>query len=417
MDAQRVRPAMLAAALVLALAATQHADAASHRTSNFIVTAPTKAFAVEVAEAAERYRHDLAIEWLGEELPQWHSPCPISLRVGSHFGAGGATSFMFQRGVPYGWRMTIQGSEERILDSVLPHEVNHTIFATHFGRPLPRWADEGACTTVEAASERAKQDRMLIEFLTTRRGIAFNRMFAMTEYPADIMPLYAQGYSLARYLIAQGGKKKFIEYLGDGMSNGDWEAATQRHYLMKDLSELQITWLDWVQQGSPNIDSTNQAIASSSSLEPADRAGPSSASPAGRLVPVQLASATTHGEATASQPPLSPDGSWYASRRDTRQATETGSGNRSTPEKVVAVGSTTRPSANLQWVSPRQALPTATTSIAQTDTPQSDQSRARPQMPQPARLTILEWMHPARPADAPPLPVSRHEEPLAPLRR
>ena len=414
MDAQRSRSAILAAALVLALAATQNAEAASHRTSNFIVTAPTKAFAVEVAEAAEQYRHDLAIEWLGEELPQWQSPCPIRLQVGSHLGAGGATSFMFQNGVPYGWRMNIQGSQERILDSVLPHEVNHTIFATYFGRPLPRWADEGACTTVEAASERAKQDRMLIEFLTTRRGIAFNRMFAMTEYPSDIMPLYAQGYSLARFLIAQGGKRKFVEYVGDGMNSGDWEAATERHYVMKDLSELQITWLDWVRQGSPNIDSTNQAIASSSSPEPTDRAGPSSASPAGRLVPVQLASATTHGEATTSQPPLSPGGSWYAGRRDAPQATETVSETRPTPGNVVAVSSTTRPSANLQWVSPR---PAATTSIAQTETPPGDQSTARPQMPQPARLTILEWMHPARPADTPPLPVTRREEQSAPLRR
>ena len=27
----------------------------------------------------------------------------------------------------------------------------------------------------------------------------------MTEYPADILPLYSQGYSLARFLIDQKG--------------------------------------------------------------------------------------------------------------------------------------------------------------------------------------------------------------------
>ena len=89
----------------------------------------------------------------------------------------------------------------RILDSVLPHEVTHTIFATHFRRPLPRWADEGACTTVEHHSERQKQQMFLIDFLHTGRGIAFNQMFAMKEYPQDVMPLYSQGYSLARYLV------------------------------------------------------------------------------------------------------------------------------------------------------------------------------------------------------------------------
>ena len=104
---------------------------------------------------------------------------------------------MFDRGEVFDWKMNIQGSRERILDSVLPHEVTHTIFASYFRRPLPRWADEGACTTVEHRSEIAKQERNLIEFLKTGRGIPFSQMFAMKEYPSDVMPLYAQGHSLA----------------------------------------------------------------------------------------------------------------------------------------------------------------------------------------------------------------------------
>ena len=104
--------------------------------------------------------------------------------VGPHLGAGGATTFTFINGQPRDWHMEIQGSRERILDSVLPHEITHTIFATHFGRPLPRWADEGAATSVEHVSERTKQDQLLIQFLTSNRGIAFNHMFAMKEYPA-----------------------------------------------------------------------------------------------------------------------------------------------------------------------------------------------------------------------------------------
>ena len=118
---------------------------AGYRTENFIVTAPTPDVARDVAETAEKMRRDLAIEWLGHEIDPWQDKCPITVNVGSHLGAGGATSFMFENGRPFGWTMSIQGSRERILDSVLPHEVTHTIFATHFGRPLPRWADEGAC--------------------------------------------------------------------------------------------------------------------------------------------------------------------------------------------------------------------------------------------------------------------------------
>jgi len=240
--------AVLAAA---ALGWSGEARAAGHRTANFLVDAPTEQLARRIGDAAEQYRHDLAVEWLGAPLPRWSRPCPIKAQVAPHLGAGGATSFVFDAGEVFGWTMTIQGSEERILDSVLPHEVTHTIFASHFRRPLPRWADEGACTTVEHPVERARQHRLLIEFLTTGRGIAFPEMFAMREYPADVLPLYSQGYSLARYLIERGGRHKYVTFVGEGLATDDWGGALTRHYGVGNLAQMQQIWLDWVKQGCP----------------------------------------------------------------------------------------------------------------------------------------------------------------------
>jgi hypothetical protein len=276
MDARLSRVAVLAAAFfslgiqnAVANYPTHQAIAVgprqSCRSQNFIVSAPTPDFARKVCETAERYRKELAMEWLGRELAPWESPCPIQVQVGPHLGAGGATSFVFRGGHPSDWTMTIQGSRERLLDSVLPHEVTHTIFATHFGRPLPRWADEGACTTVEHASERGKQHQLLIQFLKTDRGIAFNQMFAMREYPSDILPLYAQGFSLARFLIAQGGKPKFVKYVGDGMRSNNWPQATKKHYGYANLSVLQVTWLDWVRTGS-SLDAIKSPLGSPSTM-------------------------------------------------------------------------------------------------------------------------------------------------------
>ena len=202
--------------------------------------------------AAEQFRRELSLEWLERELPDWSGPCPILAHVGPELGAGGRTSFMFRERQPYGWEMEIQGSRERILDSVLPHEVTHMIFATHFGGPLPRWADEGACTTVEHHQERRKQEQWLVQFLKTERGIPFNQMFAMTEYPSDILPLYSQGYSLARFLIVQGGRPKFVSFVGQGMETGRWSAAVTQYYGYESLGKLQQSWVDWVKQGSPS---------------------------------------------------------------------------------------------------------------------------------------------------------------------
>lgn len=241
MDARTLRP-LVALCAFLCLGA-------GHRTQHFLVTAPTPQLAQEIGEYAERYRRELAIEWLGRELPPWSAPCPIQAQVAPNLGAGGATSFAFHGNRPIDFRMTIQGSRERILDSVLPHEITHTIFATHFGRPLPRWADEGACTTVEHTSERRKQEQLLIQFLTTNRGIAFNQMFAMMEYPSDMLPLYSQGYALAQFFIAQGGKRKFVNYVGEGMQTNNWTATTRKYYGYESLSDLQVTWVEWIRHG------------------------------------------------------------------------------------------------------------------------------------------------------------------------
>ena len=242
MDARLLKFTSCATFILLMGAATGRG--ASYRTQNFLVTGNDDQLAKEVAISAERHRRQLALDWLGHALPPWHSICPIRVTAQPDLSAGGATSFGFHRGRPLGWAMQIQGSRERILDSVLPHEILHTVFATHFGQPLPRWADEGACTTVEHQSEQAKQRDLLTRFLTTRpsRGIAFNQMFPMREYPRDILPLYAQGYSVTQFLLARGGKRKFVQFVESGLQNRDWEAALSHHYGFNDLSDLQVSW-------------------------------------------------------------------------------------------------------------------------------------------------------------------------------
>ncbi len=252
-------------------------------TENFVVYAEDASFARRIANEAERFRSELSMQWLGYEIKPWQERCPITVEIGMH--AGGETSFAFMtppqggRGYPTGWQMKIFGSPERLLDAVLPHEITHTIFATHFGRPLPRWADEGACTTVEHVSERTKNHNMLISFLggTPSRGIPFNRMFTMRNYPHDILPLYAQGYSLAKFLIQQKGRRYFLDYLSTGMrverpgaELAAWDSATEKHYGYKDLSELQLAWMDWVRSGASGEQADRPMLAA----KPSGLAGP-----------------------------------------------------------------------------------------------------------------------------------------------
>jgi len=244
MEARILKIASLAILLLASMGAQQ-------RTANFIVETDDPAFARQVSQAAEQYRRDLAVSWLGKAMPNWSQPCMLTVTAGPRLEACGATTFVFSHGEVYDWRMKIQGSRERVLDSVLPHEITHMIFACRFSEPLPRWADEGGATSVEHASEKNKYREMLPGILRSNRGIAFNQMFAIMEYPPDYMSLYAQGYSLAEYLIQQGGRRKYVEFIDDGLKSDNWPAAVERHYGVKGLGALQNTWLAWVRQGSP----------------------------------------------------------------------------------------------------------------------------------------------------------------------
>ncbi len=305
MDATRFRRVGLAAwAGVILFWCGGVATAQNARSKNFLVHAPNQALAEAVARDAERFRNELAEYWLGGRLPDWPTPCPIEVVAGPRLAAQGVTTYT--RSPVGNFQMEVVGTPERILDSVLPHEVTHTVLATHFGRPLPRWADEGICTTVEHSAERNKHEAKLREFLSTRRGIAMNRLFLMTEYPADMLPMYAQGYSVCRFLIEQSGPRRFIKFLEDYMRSPSWTANVREHYGYESLEELQQQWLGWVADGSRSVESyvstrSRQAASLADAATSDSRRGPQAA----------LASA-----AVGNRPEGPLKGGWYQRRRE-----------------------------------------------------------------------------------------------------
>ena len=232
------------------------ATAAQYATPNFVIQTEDATLAKQFAETAEASRKQLTMLWLGHNIPNWSRPCPVRVKVDERLGAGGETSFSFAGGEVYGWTMSIQGPADQIINSVLPHEITHMILASHFRKPLPRWADEGAASAIEDASERQKLNNALIKYLQTNRGISFTRMFAMKEYPDDIRPLYAQAHALVTFLIDQGGHRKYIQFLETAFQNNHWDDALQSYYGFDDLKTLQTRWNRWVAVGMPLTDGT-----------------------------------------------------------------------------------------------------------------------------------------------------------------
>jgi hypothetical protein len=235
------RPFVYVLAALLALPCTLFG--ATHTTQNFVVEAPTADIARQVGEHAEKYRKEKAVLWLGREMPAWGQRCPIKVTV-TMGGAGGATSFAFDNGQILSQQMHIEGSLERLLNSVLPHEVTHTVFAYHFRCPLPRWADEGGAVFSEDDIERDRHDKMVRQILNSGRAIPLRRLLVMKEYPPEVMALYAEGFSVTSFLVGKSNRPAFLNFVADGMDvrRGGWDVALQRHYQIRSVEELEQKW-------------------------------------------------------------------------------------------------------------------------------------------------------------------------------
>jgi hypothetical protein len=225
------------------------AGGAGYRTPNFVVEADTPELARQVGKAAEAWRSRLAKDWLGKELPTWPRPCHVSVRVSSASDPSGQTRLVSDGRKATVQDMLLEGPQARILDSVLPHEMTHAVFATHFRGPLPRWADEGASTVVEHEVQRAQQERRVTEMLLSGSALSVGELFLADDARDHAWAMYAQGYSLTRFLLAQGGKQKFVGFLHEGVSGASWPEAVRRHYGFQSLQELQGQWLAWALPG------------------------------------------------------------------------------------------------------------------------------------------------------------------------
>jgi hypothetical protein len=231
---------------------------ASHRTTNFVVEAPTPEIARQVAEHAEACRLSISKAWLGHELASWNTPCPIKVKI-TRGEAGGLTSFGFRQGKVSDQTMSVEGRLDRILASSLPHEVTHTIFAAYFGGPMPRWADEGASLLSEDLAEFRRHDRIVVDLMARRGNLALETLFSAEEYPSDLMGFYGQGYSVARFLVESGGRPRFLAFVRDGSKSG-WDDAARKHYGLAGTTELDRAWRSWHKVTMDNRKKSAEAI-------------------------------------------------------------------------------------------------------------------------------------------------------------
>ena len=216
------------------------------RTTNFVIISASPEVCQQVAKWAEHYRKEKAIQWLGREMPNWPEPCPLRVKVTME-GPSGATEFTFGMGRVTSQNMQIQGPLDRLIYSVLPHEITHTVFAYHFKTPVPRWADEGGSVLSEDDMERDRHDKLVRSILNKGQQIPMRSLMGMKNYPPQVMCLYAQGYSMTDYLVKRSNKQQFLNYVSAGMHHG-WDQASKSFFGHNNVDELEQAWLNHLRE-------------------------------------------------------------------------------------------------------------------------------------------------------------------------
>jgi hypothetical protein len=219
----------------------------SYRSPHFVVEAPTAEIAARIARGAETNLRDLSQKWLAREPAEWGEPCQISVSLGSENNRGSST-FVFREGRVVRQEMHLEGNLERILDGVLPHEMTHVVLTGYFGRPFPRWADEGGATLAEGELQTTQYREQMRRLLATpSRCIPLRELFGLEHYPRDAFAFYETGFSISRYLVGLKGRREFVAFVTAGM-DGDWNDAVRHSYGFETVEELQTAWLESVRK-------------------------------------------------------------------------------------------------------------------------------------------------------------------------
>ena len=118
---------------------------------------------------------------------------------------------------------------------------------------------------MEHASEQQHQVDLVDRLMHQGRRIPLRMLLNIAEYPRDmeqVMALYAEGYSLSRYLIQLGGRQKFLRFLDDAHRRS-WNQAIQSFYERTSIEQLEADWSRWVIAGRPSSEEQPRTILAS----------------------------------------------------------------------------------------------------------------------------------------------------------
>lgn len=214
-----------------------------------------QAFAQDVLNKAEKYRRDIALRWLGEQLP----PSVGQTTINVSFATTRDDGLTWAKDSPQRKHHTVylSTSPERALGSTLAHEMTHVVLATRFPHPnqLPAWIEEGIASTYDDDARQQTRRATIAWFARTGNWPELAPILTTENIRRKDQHIYAVASSLVEFLLSKGDKRTLLEF-GQSAKKDGYDTALKQHYDFAHVRDLRTAWQAWASQptGMASID-------------------------------------------------------------------------------------------------------------------------------------------------------------------
>lgn len=234
-------PGLLIVGLLVPLTTNVLAAGFQHD-ENFTILAEDELLAADVLASANRFRQQVANDWLRLELPPSVGETVIHVTLSSEEDRGLTWAIDSpNRSMHKIWLTT---SRDRANGSTLQHEIAHIVLATRYPQRLPAWADEGIAGTYDE-QDRINTRRQIIQwYAQTENWPTLESVFQMPAIINTDKKAYSVAASVTEFLLTRADKPTFVEFAAAGQQAG-WDRALQDFYKIESVAALQQAWQAW----------------------------------------------------------------------------------------------------------------------------------------------------------------------------
>ena len=211
-------------------------------TPNWATQADTDEYAQQLLVQAEKYRKEIAQEWLGAELPRGVGRTLINVRFTEARDAG----LTWPDAGRHRTTLYLATTPERALGTTLKHEMCHVVLATRFPQTkrLPAWIEEGIASRYDDGERSGARRRLIDWWVDTSNWPGIASALHAQRISATDRVSYTVASSVVEVLLARGSKAKLLEFAQ--AARGDLSAALETHYQIRGLVALESKWKAWV---------------------------------------------------------------------------------------------------------------------------------------------------------------------------